>query len=119
MAVIPACGSPAACLLHQSMKSDEAIMLNYVVNIRPASRKVQKYQELSTRTGSDEKLDRLQEQSFRIRYLPDTTVFFPQSAGDMPAAGNAEAAQSAYPSLLPAGSDANGVRSLKTLQAGA
>ena len=29
-------------------------------------------------------LDRLQEQVSRIRYLLDTTVFLPQSAGDMP-----------------------------------
>ena len=44
-------------------------------------------------------LDRLQEQVSRIRYLLDTTVFFRNQLETCQAAGNAEAAQSAYLSL--------------------
>ena len=59
-------------------------------------------------------LDRLQEQATRIRYLLDTTVFFRNQLETCQAAGNAEAAQSAYLSLSSGRLGiANGVRSLK------
>ena len=61
-------------------------------------------------------LDRLQEQVSRIRYLLDTTVFFRNQLETCQAAGNAEAAQSAYLSLSSGRIGiANGVRSLKPL----
>ncbi len=61
-------------------------------------------------------LDRLQEQASRIRYLLDTAVFFRNQLETCQAAGNAEAAQSAYLSLSSGRIGiANGVRSLKPL----
>ena len=61
-------------------------------------------------------LDRLQEQATRIRYLLDTTVFFRNQLETCQAAGNAEAAQSAYLSLSSGRLGiANGVRSLKPI----